>query len=105
MNNKGNLFLSVVVGIVILMVGILFISFVDGEVIRGQNSTYDYGGGVDGRLGINCGNSTDPNLTITDGGKLACLATEAVNPYFIVLILSVAGGAIVSRFIGKSKGE
>lgn len=94
---------GIVIGLFTLMVGILFISFIETEITLTQADSYTYGSNIT-RPGLHCGsNSSNPNLTITDGAKLTCLVTEAVNPYFIVILISIALGYITSQFKGESQ--
>jgi len=99
MNKKAQtIFLSVVSGIFIFLFGILFLTFIDNEVLdteTSNSSLFPNGGGP----GLNCGSSSNPNLSISDGNKLSCLATETVVPYFIILLISIAGGTITARFL------
>lgn len=94
MNNKGQtVFLGIVVAILLFLVGMVFINFISPEVANAQNETnYNL-------PGLSCGTAADPNLTVSDGTKLTCLATEIVTPYYIIAILSVAGGAITILFL------
>jgi len=46
------------------------------------------------RTSLECASPAD----ISDGAKITCLFVDAVVPYFIILILSIAGGAIISKF-------
>lgn len=83
MNRRGGIFLGIIVGLLIFLFGTLFIGFIDAEVLVSQNSN-----------NLDCDN---PN--ISDGVKVNCLITEAVSPYFIIAIISAAGGVIVGRFL------
>ena len=95
MNKQGQtIFMSVIVGIFLFLFGILFVSILDTETKELENPTTS-----SGSPSLNCGSADNPTLTITDGAKLACLGTETIVPYFIVLIVSVAGGFITERFI------
>jgi len=85
MNRKGQgLFMSIIVGVMIFMVGVLFINFLTPEVTVVRNAT-----------NLDCSNAAG----ISDGTKLACLVVDLVIPYFILIIFSFAGGIIAARFL------
>jgi len=80
-NDKGQtVMLSIFFGIFIFLIGIVFINFLIPDV-----TTF--------RTGMDCSNSSG----ISSGSKLTCLFGDAVVPYWILLILSMAGGVILSR--------
>ena len=84
MNKRGqSLFLSIVVALAIFMIGSLFINFITPEITITRDSTH-----------LDCSNDD-----ISDGNKLSCLAVDIVVPYFIIIILSAAGGIITARFL------
>lgn len=84
MNKKGQtLGMAILIAITIFIVGMLCVNFLKPEITRARNST-----------NLDCDGST-----ISDGTKLACLAVDIVIPYFIVIVFSVAGGVIASRFL------
>ena len=87
---------GIIVALLTFMTGTMMVGFVEDEVTTSQADNYTYGANIV-RPGLYCGNVTNPNLTVTDGTKLTCLVEEAVNPYFIVLILSAAFGFIVTN--------
>ena len=94
MNNKGqSIFMGLVIGIALFMFGMLFINFIELELTNVQNATYD------GGPGLNCGTNENPNMSISDGGMATCLITEAILPYFILIIISAAGGLITARIL------
>ncbi len=84
MNRKGqSIFMSIIFGIMIFIVGVLFINFIDLD--------------LDSLLGtenLDCDNSD-----ISDGTKMTCLIGEMTIPYFIILFVSSAGGLIAGRFL------
>jgi len=85
MNNKAqSLGIVVIVAIVIFMVGMVAMNFLKDEVTRARDAT-----------NLDCSNSA----VISDGTKLTCLVVDLVVPYFIIIIISVAGGLITSRFV------
>lgn len=87
MNKKAQtLGLAVIIAITIFIVGMLSVNFLTPEITRARNSA-----------NLDCSQTLG---NISDGVKLTCLTIDLVVPYFIVLIFSVAGGIIVSRFMG-----
>jgi len=85
MNNKGQVALvGLMVGIMIFMLAMIFIDPI-GDVI-------DEVRGVDQ---LNCSSSL-----ISDGDKATCLIVDLIMPYFIAIVLAVAGGWISARFVG-----
>lgn len=85
MNKKGqaNLGIAIIVGFMIFLVGIPIINILKPDVDIARGST-----------ALDC-----TNTSITDGNRLACLAVDLTIPYFMLLIMSAAGGVIVSRFL------
>lgn len=99
MNKKGSVVLTVVMGFAIMIFGFLFVGIMQEQEALVQNVTMSNG---DTTLpGLSCGSESNPNLTISDGQKVSCLITEAVNPYFIVIVLGIIGGLVAGRFLGK----
>lgn len=83
MNKKGqSLGLSIVIAIFIFLIGIPIVNVLKPEV--------DVARGVNG---LDC-----TNTSISDGMRLTCLAVDLVIPYFMLLVISAAGGFIISRF-------
>ena len=83
-NKKGQtVFMGAILGFVIFMMGILFLTFIQNTVDDSQEAS-----------ALDCDNSE-----ISDGTKVTCLLTELVSPYFIIALVSVAGGAAIARFI------
>lgn len=79
MNKKGGLYLAFATGIIIFMLGMLFIPFIKDGV-------------TDFRANIQCTNSS-----ISDGTKLTCLYGDTVVPYFIITIISLLGGLLTNE--------
>lgn len=73
--------LSVIIGLMIFIIGVLMLNFVPDEASRL-------------RTNLDCSNTS-----ISDGTKLTCLTAEVANPYFIILIVSAAGGIIFGRLL------
>jgi len=85
MNKKGQtLGLAIIVAITIFIVGMLCVNFLMPEITRARGSSF-----------LDCSNTA----AISDGTKLTCLAVDIVIPYFIVLVFSITGGMIASRFL------
>lgn len=83
MNAKGQTtMLSVWFAIFIFLFGIVFINFLSLDVDTA-------------RTALSCSSAS----TISDGTKLTCLVVDIVLPYWILLILSVAGGLILDRLL------
>lgn len=81
MSSKGQtLGLAVLYSLFFFVFGILFINFLQPDIISVQNS-------------LSCSSP----LTISDGTKIVCLMVDGVMPYFIIGIVSVAMGAITAR--------
>ena len=83
-NKKGaieQLGLMIITAFMLFMTGMLFVAPIMDSV-------------APARAGLNC---TSP-ATISDGTKMTCLFVDGIVPYFIILILSIAGGAIISKF-------
>ncbi len=68
--------------IFIILTGFLMLNFLTGEVTRS-------------RTDMAC---SDVN-NIEDGNKLFCLVTDLVIPYWIWIIISIAIGAVVVRYV------
>ena len=85
MNNKGQtLGLGIIIAITIFIVGMLAVNFLKPEITRARDAT-----------NLDCAN-TD---VISDATKLTCLAVDILIPYFILLVFSVTGSLIVTRFL------
>jgi len=90
MKNKRaqTLGLAILVAITIFIVGMLSVNFLKPEITRARDAD-----------NLNCADTYAPAINISDANKLTCLVVDVVVPYFIVLIFSVAGGLITSRFL------
>lgn len=85
MNKIGGVMLiSIMVGLMIFISGMLFLNFLKTEVTLVRNSD-----------NLDCSNASG----ITDGNKMACLIVDILIPYFIILIISFSGGIIAGRFL------
>jgi hypothetical protein len=81
-NKKGSLGITIISAIFIFIVGFTVINLLIPEV-------------TDFRVNMNCANGED----ITDATKLLCLVGGIAIPYWILLIISISIGGILSRFI------
>ncbi|MCK9371134.1 hypothetical protein M0R04_14575 [Candidatus Dojkabacteria bacterium] len=90
MNNKGQqtIFMSVVIGLFVLLVGMLAVNFIRMLV----DGTPDSESNMISKL-----NCDSPG--ISDGNMVVCLVAEAINPVVILSILALAGGIIIARFL------
>lgn len=83
MNSKGqNFLLALITAVFIFAAGMMFLNHIPDDVSAAKV------------IGLDCTNST-----ISDGNKATCLAADAVVPIVFLAIVSLAGGAILSRFI------
>lgn len=90
MNNRGQIGISIIIAMMIFLSGIIVINILKPDITLARNTA----------TGLNCSNAT----AISDGTKLTCLAVDLTIPYFIVIILSAAGGVVVSKIVKGAKG-
>jgi len=86
-NKKGqieHLGFAVIVAAMLFFCGMLFIAPIEGTIDSA-------------RTGLNC--TGVGAAAISDGNKITCLAVDAAIPYIMIVILSLAGGYITSKFI------
>lgn len=84
MNKKGNQLISdITIAIMIFAVGMLFANFLPDIIDYSRSSN-----------GMDC-----DNQNISDGAKVVCLGIDLINTYWIVIVISTAGGVILSRFV------
>ena len=74
--------IAVVIAITLFIIGMTVVNILKPEVTSARSST-----------GLNCTGD------ISDGTKLTCLAVDLVIPYFIIIIISAAGGLITARLV------
>jgi hypothetical protein len=80
---KGqNLILALLAAIMIFVAGMLFLNHIKDDVSLTRS------------VGLDCTNSS-----ISAGTKVTCLGVDLVVPIIIILVVSAAGGAILSRFL------
>ena len=83
-NKRGQtLGVAIIISIFIFIVGMLTINIIKPEVTTARSPEV-----------LDCANNS-----ITDGNKMACLAVDVVVPYFIIIVLSIAGGIITARLM------
>lgn len=86
LNKKGqSVAFAILWGLVIFMLGVLFVPFIGDEVTRTTSSAQ-----------LDCNNAT-----ISDGAKLSCLFVDATVVYFVIIIFSIIGGIVLSRLLTK----
>lgn len=79
MNKKGGIFLGIAVFALIYFFGILIMPYLTDNITQTRGD-------------LNCSNSS----IITDGTKVTCLETDILIPYFILFIISAAGGYLIN---------
>ena len=85
MNKKGaGLGIAIIVSIMFFIIGLTMINYITPEVTTARASA-----------ALDCANSAG----ISDGNKLTCLAVDLVVPYFILLVISTAGGYITAKLL------
>lgn len=72
---------AIIVAVFIFIVGISIVNFMQSEVTTA-------------RTDLGCSDTS-----ISDGAKLTCLVVDVVVPYFIVIVLSLAGGGITAKLL------
>ena len=75
-----NILASIIIALIIWFAGTMVIEMIEGNIDTA-------------RIDNECTNPT------SDGNKLLCLMFDATIPYFILMILSIAGGMLTSRFL------
>ena len=84
MNNKGQTALvGLMVGVFIFMLALSFINPIKDVVTEVRAADQ-----------LNCSSTT-----ITDGQKTTCLVVDLILPYFICIILAMAGGALGAKWV------
>jgi hypothetical protein len=83
MNKRGNIGIAVIVAIMIFLIGLPVINILKPEVDRAR-----------GASGLDC-----TNVSISDGTRLTCLGTDLVISYFILIVVSAAGGFVASKIL------
>lgn len=84
MNNKGQLGaigIAFVTAVMLFIAGMIAVNFIKGSV-------------TDARNDLTCSTAG-----ISDGTKLTCLLIDGVVPYWIIGIISAAGGLITARLL------
>ena len=84
LNKKGNMG---EIALTVLIAGMLFVSGM--LFINPLRDSYD-----SFRTDVGCS-----DVTISDGTKVLCLGADLVNPLFILMVVSTAGGFVVSKFL------
>ena len=81
-NRKGNMYMTILMAVLLFMIGMLIVNFLKEPITTARSD-------------LSCSSAA----TITDGTKLLCLAIDSTIIYFIILVVSIAGGAILDRVI------
>ena len=82
MNNKGQtVFFSLIFAAMIFFAGMLIIDLIKDDVTTARD-------------GLQC-----TNMSISDGAKTTCLIVDFAIPYTFLLVFSLVGGLILSRFL------
>jgi hypothetical protein len=82
MNKKGQtVFFSLIFAAMIFFVGMLVIDLMKDDVTTTRDN-------------LQC-----TNMSISDGAKTTCLLVDWVIPYTFLLVFSLVGGLILSRFL------
>jgi len=97
MNNRGqSILMGIIIGLILFISGMVFLNFITPETwVDGTDSMMK-------QLGCGTvvnGTITDAGADLSDGVKATCLIGEIIVPYFIIIIISAAGGIILARFI------
>ena len=85
MNNKramSQLGLTITIAVLFFMAGMIFLNPLKDSV-------------SDTRTALGC---STPD-SISEGTKLTCIAVDIIIPYLIILIISLAVGAVIARFV------
>jgi len=80
MNKRGGIFLAVIIGLFIFVLGILFIPYFADDITTTRGD-------------LSCSDSEG----ITGGTMLTCLLTDLVLPYFIWFLSSMLIGFILGK--------
>jgi len=82
MNKKGSsLMIALITGVLIFFAGMIILNFIIPEIGNARLST-----------ALDCG-----NLSISDGNKITCLGVDLVAPYWIIVVIAAAGGALFAK--------
>jgi len=83
--NKGAqvALISLMVGVMVFMLAMVFIDPLSDVIEETRNNTQ-----------LDCSNSS-----ISDGKKATCLIVDLILPYFIAIIIALAGALISARFV------
>lgn len=84
MNNKGQTaLLGLMIGVFIFLLAMVFIDPLADVITEARDDSQ-----------LDCSNSS-----ISDGKKMTCLMVDLILPYFIGVVLAVAGGWIGAKLI------
>ena len=74
---------GLMIGIFVFMLAMVFIDPIKDIITEAR-----------GTAQLDCSNST-----ISDGNKMTCLVVDLLLPYFIAVVIAIAGGWIGARFV------
>lgn len=79
-NKKGSLGIGIITAITIFIIGMMSINFIMDEV-------------TDARINLSCSDASN----ISDATKLLCLVVDITVIYWMIIILGIIGGLVVTR--------
>lgn len=82
MNKRGNIMAVIIMAFLLFSVGFIVANFFKVPI-------------SDARTALDCSNAAG----ISDGTKLMCLGVDMTMIYWIILVLSIAGGAIIDKVL------
>jgi len=84
MKSKGQTaMVGLMIGVFVFMMAMIFIDPLSDVITEARNDTQ-----------LNCSSST-----ISDGKKMTCLMVDLILPYFIGVVIAVAGGWIGAKIL------
>lgn len=82
MNKKANIYSVALMAFMLFSVGMIVANFLKSPI-------------DDARTSLDCTNTAG----ISDGAKFLCLQIDGALIYFIILVVSIAGGAVLDKFV------
>lgn len=94
MNKQGQVFFfTLMLAIVAIILALALSPAIKDFVTEARNET-----GASGEPGLHCSNITEGG-TLTDFDRATCIITDLTLPYWIGIVLGLAGAAIGARLI------
>jgi len=85
LNNKGQAaMVGLLIGVFIFLLGMGFVDPIKDVITEARGASQ-----------LDCNNAS-----ISDGNKMTCLAVDLILPYFILVILAIAGAWISAKIVG-----